>query len=113
MDTLLIDRLESRIDALLAELDRLRIECARLGNELEGHRGERQELARLRQHCLGLESRLQDQERKLAEAPEPRLLAELRARVGALVEKLEAAAEPAPEGHAPEGDPPSTSEGLS
>jgi len=112
MDTLLIDRLENRIDALLAELDRLRTGQARLETELEGHRGERQELARLRQHCLGLESRLQDQERKLAEAPEPRLLAELRARVGALVQKLEAAAEPDPVERDPVAGPEDPTEGM-
>jgi predicted RNase H-like nuclease (RuvC/YqgF family) len=112
METLLIDRLENRIEALLAELGRLRTEQARLENELEGHRCERQELAWLRQHCVGLESRLQDQERKLAEAPEPRLLAELRARVAALVQKLEAAAEPALLEPGPSAGPGSDTEGM-
>jgi chromosome segregation ATPase len=95
MNSELLDRLESRIDALLQQLEGLRSENRRLNTELVPLRLDRQELDSLRELHREQAERLSRLEQQLAEAPDPALLEQIRSRVQALVGRLEQASEPA------------------
>lgn len=91
MNTELLDRLESRLEQLLQELDHLRSENRRLHTELAPLRLDRQELDSLRLAHRDQARRLEELARQLEAAPDPALLERIRLRVQSLVERLELA----------------------